>query len=251
MAFGSSTRTALLAAAALALASAAHADPIFQTADPEGGFLGYIGFDIFNQQSVAARFTPSGKYTLDNVGIWFMSNDFDGTTPQSVTITLRTDANPGGDFTSVPSEVILETWTRDVPVAGWNPQIEIFDSATHPVLNAGQNYWLVAESSLEAFVNPIWVWSSEGTEFTATNQGPATPWQSGSGAAIGIRVNGTPAQNTCPADFNNSGGLSVQDIFDFLGAWFTNSAAADFNHSGAVSVQDIFDFLAAWFAGCD
>jgi hypothetical protein len=42
----------------------------------------------------------------------------------------------------------------------------------------------------------------------------------------------------------------VQDIFDFLAAYFSNGPGADFNGSGAVSVQDIFDFLAAYFAGC-
>jgi hypothetical protein len=30
----------------------------------------------------------------------------------------------------------------------------------------------------------------------------------------------------------------------------TPVCAADFNQSGIVSVQDIFDFLAAYFAGC-
>jgi hypothetical protein len=42
----------------------------------------------------------------------------------------------------------------------------------------------------------------------------------------------------------------VQDIFDFLTAYFAGDLRADFNHSGAISVQDIFDFLAAYFAGC-
>jgi hypothetical protein len=54
----------------------------------------------------------------------------------------------------------------------------------------------------------------------------------------------------CPADFNCSGTLSVQDIFDFLALYFAHAPRADFNGSGAVSVQDIFDFLAAYFAGC-
>lgn len=54
----------------------------------------------------------------------------------------------------------------------------------------------------------------------------------------------------CPADFNNSGGLSVQDLFDFLTAYFTNQPTADFNASGNISVQDIFDYLTAYFAGC-
>ncbi len=54
----------------------------------------------------------------------------------------------------------------------------------------------------------------------------------------------------CPGDFNNSGGISVQDIFDFLSAYFTGDLAADVNESGSVTVQDIFDFLTLYFAGC-
>jgi hypothetical protein len=50
-------------------------------------------------------------------------------------------------------------------------------------------------------------------------------------------------------DFNHTGALEVQDIFDFLNAWFAGSVAADFN-GGGLAVQDIFDFLSAWFAGC-
>ena len=53
-----------------------------------------------------------------------------------------------------------------------------------------------------------------------------------------------------PADFNCSGSLTVQDIFDFLTAWFAGSSSADFNHLNGLSVQDIFDFLTAWFTGC-
>jgi hypothetical protein len=41
----------------------------------------------------------------------------------------------------------------------------------------------------------------------------------------------------------------VQDIFDFLNAWFAGNANADFN-GGGLAVQDIFDFLNAWFSGC-
>ncbi len=67
------------------------------------------------------------------------------------------------------------------------------------------------------------------------------------GTLSGTVPSGAPA---CPADFNTVGGLTVQDIFDFLAAWFSVSPQADFNHTGGVSVQDIFDFLGAWFAGC-
>jgi hypothetical protein len=56
--------------------------------------------------------------------------------------------------------------------------------------------------------------------------------------------------STCRADFNRSGTLNAQDIFDYLNAWFSGQPSADFNTSGAVTIQDIFDFLSAWFVGC-
>ncbi len=60
----------------------------------------------------------------------------------------------------------------------------------------------------------------------------------------------------CPADFDCSGGaggtggITVQDIFAFLSAWFAQNPAADFDGNGSIAVPDIFAFLAAWFAGC-
>ncbi len=66
-----------------------------------------------------------------------------------------------------------------------------------------------------------------------------------------LNADGTLGGSTlCPADFNRSGTVSVQDIFDFLAAYFTNDPCADFNRSGAVSVQDIFDYLSAYFTPC-
>jgi hypothetical protein len=66
-------------------------------------------------------------------------------------------------------------------------------------------------------------------------------------------INGTLGAQpppTCRPDFNHSGTLTVQDIFDFLGAWFAVAPSADFDGVNGVTVQDIFGFLAAWFAGC-
>lgn len=54
----------------------------------------------------------------------------------------------------------------------------------------------------------------------------------------------------CPGDFNCSGGISVQNVFDFLGAFFANDPQADINDAGGVSVQDVFDFLGFFFEGC-
>jgi DNA-binding beta-propeller fold protein YncE len=47
-------------------------------------------------------------------------------------------------------------------------------------------------------------------------------------------------------DFNGDLSISVQDLFDFLTAYFTG--AADFNADGFTTVQDIFDYLTGWFS---
>jgi DNA-binding beta-propeller fold protein YncE len=76
------------------------------------------------------------------------------------------------------------------------------------------------------------------------------------GTAQNLVVSGLGSVNdlvfvpSCVADFNHSGTVTIQDLFDFLAAWFAHAPSADINHSGTVTIQDLFDFLAAWFAGC-
>lgn len=77
----------------------------------------------------------------------------------------------------------------------------------------------------------------------------AGPNRSFAGASTACNTGGSLVAPCCFANFNQNGVLEVQDIFDFLNAWFTLDSATDINGSG-VSVQDIFDFLNAWFAGC-
>jgi len=59
---------------------------------------------------------------------------------------------------------------------------------------------------------------------------------------------GCPA--TCIGDFNDSGQTTVQDVFDFLSAYFANDLDADVDASLTISVQDVFDFLTAYFEPC-
>jgi hypothetical protein len=70
------------------------------------------------------------------------------------------------------------------------------------------------------------------------------------GAGSVCNVVGNSTTPCCFADFNQSGSLSVADIFDFLAAWFGNQASTDFDGVGGTTVQDIFAFLGAWFSGC-
>jgi hypothetical protein len=54
--------------------------------------------------------------------------------------------------------------------------------------------------------------------------------------------------NTCPCDWNQSGGVNSQDFFDFLNDFFAGNS--DFNHDNVTNSQDFFDFLTCFFAGC-
>ena len=54
----------------------------------------------------------------------------------------------------------------------------------------------------------------------------------------------------CIADFNSSGGITIDDLFLFFNAWFTGDPSADFNSAGGVTVDDLFLFINAWFVGC-
>ncbi len=72
-------------------------------------------------------------------------------------------------------------------------------------------------------------------------------------AAWGVDAVGRPRPLllvACDADFNRDGSIGVQDIFDYLSAWFARDPGVDVDRNGAISVQDLFDFLALWFAGC-
>ncbi len=92
---------------------------------------------------------------------------------------------------------------------------------------------------------------------TGVAQGSCTAPASGIGASFAgasAACNSAGVSNTpcCYADFNKAAGISVQDIFDYLGAWFTSSpyCRVGGNGSGTPTVQDIFSFLNAWFTGC-
>ncbi len=84
---------------------------------------------------------------------------------------------------------------------------------------------------------------------TSPAAGVGASFASASAACNSAGVNNTPC---CYADFNKAAGVTVQDIFDYLNAWFTGSPYCKVagNGTDGPAVQDIFSFLNAWFSGC-
>ena len=54
----------------------------------------------------------------------------------------------------------------------------------------------------------------------------------------------------CPADFGCDGSVSVQDIYDFIEAWFAGDLRADMDGSGVLTGLDVLEYIGAWFVGC-
>lgn len=182
-------------------AGLANADVIFDTGIPDPGFIGYYGFDVFVDQSVAIAFTPDQDYALEQVGVWMMSNDFDNA-GAPYTLSVRTDAN--GSMTT-PGDTVIESWDVQTSAIGWNPVLETVDSVLNPVLSAGVTYWIVAESDSPAFVDAVWVASQQGEPVWHSVQNvfnPGGEWSSGfTQGAPGLIVNGSvvPAPSTLAA----------------------------------------------------
>lgn len=82
----------------------------------------------------------------------------------------------------------------------------------------------------------------------ASCTGPNTTFRSSSSAC---NAGGSAVNPCCFADYNQVGGATVGDIFEFLNEWFAQSPRADMvgNGTGMPEVGSIFAFLNAWFAG--
>jgi ELWxxDGT repeat protein len=111
------------------------------------------------------------------------------------------------------------------------------------------------------------IWTSDGTR--AGTRMVADTWPGrGSGVLTSLNlispvrsrvyfqaVSGVPGKNlwvldTCPADFNNDGQITTQDIFDFLGSFFAHEDLADVNHDGEIGLGDILAWIEEYLTGC-
>ncbi len=213
---------------------------------------------------VADDFTLSGGGshrlgTLDFYGVQSQSSNFTTNVHFGALYVALYNENPtsgaapiAGDFTT--NRLQSSTWTGAYRVTSSNllsqarPIIRLRAEMSWAPALADGTYWLVVsalgDANLSANPNPQ-------TIIVTPRPETAVGYQLFNGNWVATTDYPFILYGACPADFNGSGTVSVQDIFDFLAAYFANEAAADVNHSGSVTVQDIFDFLATYFAGCD
>jgi len=244
------TRVLLCALAIAALAApAARADIIYETEGPFGGPFGLWGYDVFIDQSVGVRITPDQDYTLDRISLWFMNNDGSGQHHALVTITLRDDNNSDG--VSIPGDAIYETWQFNVSAVGWDPQLEVMDSQDHPTLEAGVNYWIVAESDSPAMIDGVWNIAAHGTGFMA-NTDLDGEWYPGAMSAVTCTiVEGAPASDLI-GDLDGDCDVDLADLAILL----ANYGAAepedgDIDGDGDVDLADLATLLAHYGEVCE
>jgi hypothetical protein len=237
-----------LAVALVVTCSAARANVIYETADPFGGPFGLWGFDVFERQSVGLRFTPDDDYRLSSVALWLMNNDGSGNHFGEVRVTLRND----NAARSIPGDTVYEEWRFEISAVGWDPQLELLKSQAAPSLEAGANYWIVAESDDTVGMNPVWNIASIGTGFMSIHDGGQ--WQTGGqGAVAATIVEGAPVAGQ-PGDLNCDGAIDAFDIEPFILA-LTDPGSypnqhpncdlnlADINGDGAIDAFDIEPFI--------
>ncbi len=222
---------------------------IYETNDPFGSIFGINGFDVFQNQSVAVRFTPESDFTLADVSLWMWNNDESGT-PAPITVSVRTDMiDP--KVGSIPSDVILEEWDSEIATKGvFAPELFTFSSVETPALQGGVNYWLVAESDAPALQDPVWAWAANDTGLSTTTAFDTGAWQTaGMGAVPATIVTGFALAGP-PADLNGDGVVNGSDLAALLAQWGTDGTA-DLNDDGVVNGADLAALLASWGSGAE
>jgi hypothetical protein len=248
LSFWTASRT--LGFAAL-LAAAAPADTIYATNDPFGSFLGINGFDVFESQSVATRFTPASDYSFDGFSVWLWNNDDSGAEP-SITFTLRTDDGSNGE--SRPGSTIFETWTINIPNTGvFQPAEFSFESVIHTALTSGQRYWIAAESPATGGLDPVWAWAANDSGVSTNTDSQTGEWYPApeTSAVATLIVTGTPAGGI-PGDINGDSHVDLTDLALLLSAFGEcegdpgYNANADFDGSGCIELGDLTILLGSF-----
>lgn len=217
-----------------------------------GGFNGPVTLGIPISIAVFARVTMhNGDYCCGNgwqSPVAEMSIEF-GSAPVFV-------LPPGYTADSTDGRIINNQWVDPRPVITQQP-VDAF------ICPGGATSFTIVATSQSTM---SYQWRKAGTPLVdgGAISGTATPTLTITGAQIADQdgydcivsnvYGGTTSVaanlTICSADFNCSGSVGVQDLFDYLAAYFADDMRADFNESGAITVQDFFDFLTIFFTAC-
>ncbi|HYE60815.1 MAG TPA: hypothetical protein VD997_02370 [Phycisphaerales bacterium] len=224
---------------------AAADEPIYSTGDPFGGPMGVTGFDVWDAQSVAIRFTPDRNCSVSEVSLWLMCNTTAGQEiAPTLNVTLRADMDNDGDGIG-PSPEPLVSWVCSVAPVPWQPVRHALACEENLMLGAGQSYWIVAESATPLRRNPVWNWSGSASGYVAL-RGNDGQWSCQEGVAVSVEVRGSSCGS---ADYNGDGDAATdQDIEAFFacigGSCCQSCGSADFNGDGDIATdQDIESFF--------
>ena len=254
--------------AATSFAHAQHAGDIILAADAQQiTTSAAVSGSLVPTRVFLARFGDSGfSNRTTNPGLNALAGDLPPGTVIGLTIRKAARVWFNNSFCTIPDERIQ---VRKSPVTIESPAADPAPGTALPSLDVG-----ITGSDGGLHEHPAWsittpfdtgVYLLEVSVYAGSPQGglplPSSPtWivfsqnaaQTDIDSALVWTLANLPGSLNpcCRADFNQQGGVTVQDIFDFLSAWFANQPAADFNQQGGITVQDIFDFLSAWFAGC-
>ena len=164
-------------------------------------------------------------------------------------------AGPTLELAQVPGPGIpIAVRLRDIaatPVAGWQAFFEFdfshltFVSGSYVTTQFGLPviFPVIAQGNhidMAAGINPFLGQSPSGADQDIAFLN-FTPTGTGCLPQVRIRTNNPPTRLT------DASGVSILPL-TIISPWST--CLADINRSGTLNVQDIFDFLSAWFAGC-
>ena len=206
--------------------------------------------------------------TTAGTELWISDGTVNGT-GMVLDMTPGPDSTPISVMGSLPGKVILsvygsttgsEPWVTDGTAAG-----TVMLADTDPGSVGGVGFGAVLKDRMyliSPYLDNLWVTDGTpvGTMPVPNAPGPRAPRFN---IASLIPVGSTlfcllPGSNApelwvierCRADTNNSGGVTIDDLFLFFNAWFQGQSRGDFDLSGQVTIDDLFLFINAWFNGC-
>lgn len=253
----------ILAAAAWLPSRSATAQVLFSTYGPGDTYSGaFIASNFAGYGRNAARFVPSitgfvdqAETSISRIGPPFPSL----AATVSIVPEVLAAGGPGG---SGPQPGVMAVWCATATSAPLDQRNIYRFTGPRATLIAGQAYWLVLDASDQtswyyaqppvlgttAFRNGS-PWITQPNAMlpafrVSTLGGPPLSGACCNGATGGCTVIEGPACGTLGLTFSGAGTTCG------TGPITCHACPADFDHSGGLSVQDIFDFLGAWFAGC-